>query len=212
MTMKCFAYKMEHDYGLAPNPFGGVMSLAVCKGQIRNNKNLEIGDWIVGTGSKAMKCDGVLVYAMKVENKITFDEYWQDEKYINKRPVLNGSLLQMYGDNFYHTGNDGKVIQEPSAHSNDDNTPNRIHTDRDAAGKYVLLSTHFYYFGDNAPFIPNELRGILPKSRSYHYRDISEALLDKFIGWLEASYTLGIHGDPRNWTKFNLPVMDIYEE
>ena len=55
-----------------------------------------------------MKCDGVLVYAMKVENKITFDEYWQDEKYINKRPVLNGSLLQMYGDNFIIQGMMGK--------------------------------------------------------------------------------------------------------
>ena len=30
--MHCFRYKLNHDYGLAPNPFGGVMTLAVCKG------------------------------------------------------------------------------------------------------------------------------------------------------------------------------------
>lgn len=209
--MKCFSYKMDHDFGLAPNPFGGVMSLAVCKGQIRNNRNLEIGDWIVGTGSKAMGCEGVLIYAMKLEQKITFDEYWNDPLYARKKPVLNGSLLQMYGDNFYHTGDDGFVIQEPSAHSNEDNTPNEGHTRRDASGKYVLLSNHFYYFGDKAPMMPAELNGICSHSRSYHFWDIDEELLNQFVSWLETNFTLGIHGDPRNWKEFNLPQMEIYE-
>ena len=44
--MHCFRYKLDHDYGLAPNPFGGVITLAVCKGDIRRNKNLDVGDWI----------------------------------------------------------------------------------------------------------------------------------------------------------------------
>ena len=210
--MKCFSYKMDHDFGLAPNPFGGIMSLAVCKGQIRNNKNLEIGDWIVGTGSKAMGCEGVLIYAMKLEQKITFDEYWNDPLYARKKPVLNGSLLQMYGDNFYHTGDDGNVIQESSAHSNEDDTPNEGHTRRDASGKYVLLSNHFYYFGDKAPMIPAELNGICSHSRSYHFWDIDEELLNRFISWLETNFTLGIHGDPRNWKEYKLPEMKIYED
>lgn len=210
--MKCFSYKMDHDFGLAPNPFGGFMSLAVCKGQIRNNKNLKIGDWIVGTGSKAMKCEGVLIYAMKVERKITFDEYWNGPEFAKKKPILNGSLLQMYGDNFYHTGIDGKVIQEPSAHSNDDNTLNAVHTRRDSSGKYVLLSHHFYYFGDKAPMVPDELNRICSHSRSFHFRDIDEELLNQFLLWLESNYTVGIHGDPRNWKQFNLPKLEIYED
>ena len=209
--MKCFSYKMEHDFGLAPNPFGGVMSLAVCKGQIRNNVNLEIGDWIVGTGSRKMGCEGALIYAMRLEKKITFDEYWDDPTYAIKKPVINGSLLQMYGDNFYHTGEKGKVIQEPSAHSNNDNTPNEDHTRRDANGKYVLLSNYFFYFGDKAPQIPEELQDICSHSRSYHFRDITEDLLERFIVWLESKFSPGIHGDPRNWKEFNLPIMDIYE-
>lgn len=39
--MHCFRYKLNHDYGLAPNPFGGVMTLAVCKGDIRKIRILQ---------------------------------------------------------------------------------------------------------------------------------------------------------------------------
>ena len=52
--MNCFRYKIEHDFGFAPNPFHGTLSLATCKGDIRKNKNLQLGDWIVGLGSKSM--------------------------------------------------------------------------------------------------------------------------------------------------------------
>ena len=42
--MKCYSYKMDHDFGFAPNPFWGVMTLATCKGRLRSSSNLEIGD------------------------------------------------------------------------------------------------------------------------------------------------------------------------
>ena len=53
--MHCVSYILNHDYGLAPNPFGGVMTLAVCKGDIRKNKNLAVGDWQIGTARQRMK-------------------------------------------------------------------------------------------------------------------------------------------------------------
>ena len=34
---------MDHDYGFAPNPFWGVMTLATCKGMLRHSRNLEMG-------------------------------------------------------------------------------------------------------------------------------------------------------------------------
>lgn len=122
--MHLFSYKLEHDYGLAPNPFGGTMSLAVCRGQIRNSKVLQLGDWIVGTGSVAMGNLYHLIFAMKVEEIVSFDDYWSDSRFQFKKPVLSGTLVQMYGDNFYHTV-DGHLVQEPSAHSNPDLIKNK---------------------------------------------------------------------------------------
>ncbi len=209
--MNCFRYKLDHDYGLAPNPFWGFMSLAVCKGPIRKNRNLQIGDWIVGFGSKNLGNLNKLIYAMKVEKIITFDEYWDNESYECKKPIINGSLAQMYGDNFYHTTAKG-VVQEKSAHCLKDLTTNNKHLLRDAGGKNVLLSKHFFYFGDKCVDIPQDLNKIYCESRGYCYRNICDNLVNKFIEWLETNYKVGIYGDPINWKNFNLPKMEIYED
>ena len=176
--MKCFRYKLDHDYGFAPNPFWGIMSLATCKAQLRHNKNLELGDWIAGFGSVGMNNFHCLIYAMKVEQIITFDEYWDNPKYVCKRPVLTGTLCQMYGDNVYHTV-EGKVIQEHCAHSLDSGGPNKRHYKTDVSGKNVLLSKHFYYFGDHAPMIPEELDFILPH-RNVQFLDLKDEQIKKF--------------------------------
>lgn len=211
--MHCFRYKLDHDYGLAPNPFGGIMTLAVCKGDIRRNKNLEIGDWIIGTGSKKLKLLNHLIYAMKVEGKMTFDEYWNNPDFKFKKPVLNGSLVQMYGDNIYHTDpKTGEIIQEPCAHSKKDNSVNEDHLKRDWKGQFVLYSKHFYYFGDKCPLIPKELRFICCPYRNYSFKDVNDDFVIEFINWLEDNYTIGIHGDPINWKQFNLPKLNIYDD
>ena len=213
--MNCFRYKLDHDYGLAPNPFHGVLTIATCKGGIRRNKNLQKGDWIIGLGSVSMSNLHHLIYAMKVEEKLTFDQYWNDHRFESKKPVLNGSLLQIYGDNVYHTDpGSGKVIQENCAHSKKDGKPNIGHYKRDIDGKYVLISSNFYYFGDNAPLIPAQFNYIYKVYRSFSYRDLMnhEEKIQKFIDWLTSNFEIGIHGDPCNWKEHNLPEMEIYEE
>ena len=209
--MSMYSYKIEHDFGLAPNPFLGTMTLAVCKGDIRNHKKLQIGDWIIGTGSQKLKNLNHLIYAMRVDEKMTFDAYWDDPRFEIKRPQMKGSLAQIYGDNFYHTV-DGEVVQEFSTHSNQDGTPNMVHQNRDWAGKYVLISNHFYYFGDMQPVIPQELRDVCCKGRDYCYRGISDELKAAFIKWLEDNYEPGIHGEPINWRQYKRPAMGISDE
>lgn len=208
--MKCFRYKLDHDYGFAPNPFWGIMTLATCKAQLRHNKRLELGDWIAGFGSVGMNNLNCLIYAMKVEQILTFDAYWDNPKYDCKRPVVTGTLCQMYGDNVYHTV-EGKVIQEHCAHSLDSGVPNMGHYDTDVSGENVLLSKHFYYFGDNAPMIPKDLDFILPW-RNIQFQDLDDEQIEKFVSWLESNYTVGIHGDPCNWKEFKLPKLDIYDD
>ena len=81
---------IDHDFGLAPNPFGQYCTIAVCKPNLRKSKNLKIGDWIIGTGSKSLeKSSGIksvskLIYAMKLTEIIKLNELWWHE-------ICNGS-------------------------------------------------------------------------------------------------------------------------
>lgn len=212
--MNCFRYKMDHDYGFAPNPFHGVLTLATCKGiQVRNNSHLQIGDWVIGLGSVSMGNLGRIIYAMQVDEKITFDQYWEDERFVVKRPIINGTLVQMYGDNCYHTVN-GKVVQEPCAHRKSAGVVNVEHRRRDCAGKYVLLAHRFYYFGDQCPVIPEQFSYILNNSRGTKFWDLADddTQINAFIQWLDDTFGQGIHGDPCNWKEFNLPKLDVYED
>ncbi|HAT4044914.1 TPA: hypothetical protein I9Z20_002522, partial [Citrobacter freundii] len=84
--MKHFTYKIDHDFGLAPNPFWGYCTLAICKSSIRRNRNLNIGSWVFGTGSVKLKNLHKLIYAMRVDETLTFNEYWNDPRFSHKKP------------------------------------------------------------------------------------------------------------------------------
>ena len=198
--MNIFSYKVEHDLGLAPNPFHNFCTLAVCKSSIRRNRNLSIGDWVIGTGSEALGNTNHLIYAMKVEEKLTFNEYWEDERFESKKPIIEGSLVKIYGDNIYHQdANNEEWTQENSAHSLDQGLTNEDHLKRDIGGKYVLVSQEFYYFGENAPKVPENLIELCPKSRDMEYLNRSQGVVEAFIKWLKDNHKSGIHGDPINW-------------
>ncbi|WP_226805512.1 Nmad2 family putative nucleotide modification protein [Agriterribacter humi] len=198
--MNFYSYKLDHDYGLAPNPFGEHCTLAVCKSSIRKNKNLTINDWVIGTGSKALGYEYSVIYAMQVQEIVTFDEYWSDKRFDYKKPVLNGSLVQMYGDNFYHTDKTtGEWIQEESAHSVVDK---EAHLETDTNGKNVLISKRFWYMGDKAKKIPDHLIKICNKGRNMKYRTIDNKLGNEFILWMKENFAIGISGDPISWMEY----------
>ncbi len=202
--MAYFSYKIEHDFGLAPNPFGGYCTLAVCKPTIRNNKNLQMDDWIIGTGSTKLDRLHHLIFAMKVEEKLTFNDYWDDPRFQYKKPEINGSLVQMYGDNFYHQNlNTKKWIQENSAHSLESGMKNLDHLKIDVEGKYVLVSKTFYYLGDKSILLPKRFWEICSEGRNMKGPSISERVAEDFVSWLQKKYSIGIHGDPINWVKYN---------
>ncbi|NIF07101.1 hypothetical protein F3J23_16815 [Chryseobacterium sp. Tr-659] len=208
--MKIYSYVVDHDLGLAPNPFGNYCTLAVCKPNIRKSKKLNIGDWIVGTGSKALEniakrpYISYLIYAMKITEIIPFESYWEDPRFQYKKPTVNGSLVTMYGDNFYHKVGD-KWIQENSAHSNSNGSVNDKHLKTDIEGKNVLISDSFYYFGNNALKIPNEF--LEACHTGIGQKIVPESITDKFIEWL-INHKKGINGDPINWKQHsNLKIL-----
>lgn len=207
--MAYYSYKIEHDFGLAPNPFWGYCTLAVCKSKIRRNVNLKIGDWVIGTGSVKLKKLHHLIFLMQVEEKISMNDYWNDSRFDIKKPVINGSLVQMYGDNIYHQVEmSNEWIQEDSAHSLDEGLQNKGHVTRDTGGKFVLISKTFYYFGDTCPKIPTEFLDICCEGRDIKSNSISTETADDFIKWVKSNFEIGIHGDPISWDIYKLSKID----
>ena len=199
--MKLYSYIMAYDYGFAPNPFYGWCTLATCKPAIR--RSASVGDWIIGTGAKT-KYDyaGRLIYAMRVEEAITFNQYWADPRFFLKRPVLNGSLKQVYGDNIYHKDErSGFWIQADSHHSYEDGSPNSGNVARDTRADRVLVSQTFVYYGEGAPEIPKRFRLFgsakedICAKRQGQIKP-SPALSQAFVRWLTERGELGYRGDP----------------
>ncbi|MGI6406025.1 MAG: hypothetical protein ACOX2E_06115 [Syntrophaceticus sp.] len=56
-------------------------TLATCKPNIRNSA--AVGDWILGIGSaaKGSMMKGRLIYAMQVQEILTYDRYWSDLRF-----------------------------------------------------------------------------------------------------------------------------------
>lgn len=213
--MNLFSYVVRYDFGFAPNPFHGWCSLATCKQDFR--ARVETGDWVVGTGSKQNDREGTLVYAMQVDEILTFEEYWEDDRFRAKRPIRRGSYRQRYGDNIYHRDADGRWIQENSRHSLDDGTPNQGHIERDTSANAVLLSQHFVYYGGEGPTIPPRFRNWEgptwtgsrwdPDTPKRHdicagrgfKRHFPRDMRDGFIEWIGALPETGYSGEPANW-------------
>lgn len=86
MFPKLYSYVVDHDYGYAPNPFDGYCTLAQCM-YGKKSKNItdvaEPGDWIVGTGGvkDVSAGHGKIIYAMRVDEKISLAEYYSDARF-----------------------------------------------------------------------------------------------------------------------------------
>ncbi len=206
--MKIYSYRIEHDFGLAPNPFGQYCTLVVCKPVIRKSRNLELGDWVIGTGSKALanstsfECTTKLIYAMMVTEMLTMQEYWEDIRFKYKRPIMKGTLITMFGDNFYHKDENDTWVQEDSAHSNRDGTCNINHLNADISGKNAIISESFFYFGDNAPQIPESLIEVCHSTQGQKIVRPLKLAID-FLNWLKNYSRKGIQGKPISWMIYN---------
>ncbi|MGD7187613.1 hypothetical protein [Ralstonia pseudosolanacearum] len=153
------SYVVRYDSGFAPNPFYGYCTLATCKPRIR--RSAEIGDWVVGSGSndRSVRRGGHLVYAMRITETLTFDEYGADPRFETKKPFRNGSRKQSCGDNIYfRAGPEAPWQQRDSFHSFPDGSINPDHVRRDTGVNRILISDDFVYFGGEGPTFPPNLK------------------------------------------------------
>ena len=176
--MKVYSYVVEHDNGYAPNPYFGLCTLCRCKFGKRPEGKSNIvelakeGDWIIGTGgvSKRSAGHGKLVYAMRVDEKLTRAKYFSDSRFAQKKPVKTGTYKQTRGDNELPRDDFEKHFQ------------------------FALASRYFYYFGANAIDIPKvfDLEKKGPGFRSH----FDPADVRRFLEWLERTCKPGKHGEP----------------
>ncbi len=178
---RLFSYVVEHDTGHAPNPYFGVCTLCRCKYKKPRGKHPNVvelakpGDWIVGTGganTKKSAGHGKLVYAMKVEEKITRGEYFRSLSFACKKPSGNKNECRSNGDNI--------------------SPMNQIERNE----QYVLISrNHFYYFGENAIRIPRDQFPKLEKKGPGFRSKFDDDYIKRFENWI-TRHKPGKRGDP----------------
>lgn len=191
---KVISYVVARDYGFAPNPFYNYCTLATCKPKIR--QNAVTGNWIMGTGSEEYNLTRHLIFVMKVSEKISFNQYWNDSRFQSKKPYMNGSLKQMYGDNiYYHDNKLDQWFQADSHHSNEDGTTNFENLRRDTQTNFVLVANEFYYFGKDAVLIPNEFSDKVCKKGPGH-KNLEPEQAELLLNWLSKNFNHGINADP----------------
>jgi hypothetical protein len=179
-----YVYAVSYDLGFAPNPFGGLCSLACCKPKIR--KMAVKGDWVVGlTGVKTkpvLRC----VFAMIVTRDTSFDDYWANLEFRTRRPVRNGTPKKQVGDNIYHRDTrESDWVQEDSVHSEADGTQSQLNTAHDTRINRILLSDQFVYFGASAPLVPQSVLEALEYTRNPRdYRRFDAIRAKPLMDWL----------------------------
>lgn len=198
------SYVVRYDSGFAPNPFYGYCTLATCKPNIRRSAN--IGDWVIGSGSndRTIRLGGHLVYAMRVTEAMTFDEYSVDPRFECKKPYRYGCRKQSCGDNIYFRAAPGGAWQQrDSFHSRPDGSLNSEHITRDTGVNRVLISNDFVYFGGEGPEFPRDLRD--QNGRSLCKTGIGLTTFDdaKIIAsleyWIRSFNISGYQGAPFEW-------------
>src|SRR4030042_6302001 len=194
--MRLWSYVIVRDRGLAPNPFWGYCTLALCTPN-HQGINADIGDWILGhrdslTGNK-------LILLMKVDEKKTFDEYYRDPKYEKKKPVINGTWRQRVGDNMYYLNNKGQYCQHKTEHHN---TLEARKKDLKYAyyKKMVFISKQFFYFGGEMILIPKKYKNLIRKKQGCSSKH-DEGIVKCFLDWICKNYEIGRTGDPRDVIK-----------
>jgi len=208
--MKLYTYLIPVDDGAAPNPYGGVCTLVICKPQIR--RVAQEHDWVVGIGAKhtwtgwsrGVDRSRSVIYAMKLDAPMSMEDYDHHVKTTLpiKRPDWGDTDHHLaLGDAIYDfsQGSRGSpAIRNKSVHGVAERA-------KDLSGRNALLSKHFYYFGSQAIRLPDHLLPIVPVQQGFRSTSNAAHLAD-FVAWIEGlGLTPGIQVNAQ-------PTMDILSE
>ncbi len=198
-----FTYCIPVDDGAAPNPYWGICTLVICKPAIR--RTAQVGDWVVGTGSKTTGREKHLVYAMRVTGVLAFEQYLAEPHFQCKKPNLRGSKKQAFGDNIYSRDPaTGRWRQANSHHSINDESPNPKNVKTDTGTNRILFSDDFVYFGGAGPEIPIKFRNWGSDHKNVcavfgHKNQFPPKMVEALIAWIRSLNESGYCGEPLDW-------------
>ncbi|WP_304525336.1 hypothetical protein [Halomonas sp. I5-271120] len=181
---RLYTYIVKVDSGLAPNPFSGWCSLAVCTPNHQGSA-VRQGDWIAGFSPKG---DGYqFIYAMKVDERIHMNDYFHDPRFQSKKPIMNGGWKERCGDNFYWQNCKGAWLQ----------LANPFHEwmlDKDTHVPYVFVGKEFWYLGRARSDVPMEFLAMIGGrgARVNHPAGLPES----FMRWVRHNFKPGITAAP----------------
>ncbi len=191
--MKICSYIVRRDSGIAPNPFWGFCTFALCTPN-HQGINLDPDDWIMGTQTRS--CGNKLVYAMKVAERLHFDKYFNDKRFESKKPSVSNDWRCRCGDNIYFLADDNTWRQVPVPYHNKPEERKK-----DTKHPYVYVATQYYYFGEKAVEIPSDLTKLIWNRQGCKCKH-QESLVVGFIEWLKKNYEPGVTGLPRDRHQF----------
>lgn len=123
---------------------------------------------------------------------MNFDEFYRDKRFESKKPENDPD-----GDNIYFK-QDGEYQQMKNNHHDAEDMKDDLESDK------VLIGSLFWYFGEKAVFIPEELRSDIirsygnPNAKIGHKTIEEKSKVKKFVPWLEKNYRPGVHSNPRD--------------
>lgn len=193
-------YTMTEDSGFAPHANDEWVSLACCAGPIR--EYTEIGNFVLGVAGKTMKDvpEHLPLYLMQVDEKMTFNKYFHDPRFVGRV------------DNIY-VKKGGEYDQD--RRNVKDKRYNNFHKDKEdddtKKSEFVLLSRHFYYFGnywknDKENKLYKEMNKLCNKKNGFtytiggHYKKMTtdNRRVRKFLRYIIDNYTVGKNGEPNH--------------
>jgi len=149
---------------------------------------LSIGDWIVGTTTKIR--GSKLLYAVQISEILSFDNYYLDARFQNKKPEIKGNWQQRVGDNMYYEDKNGNWRQHSTLYHRQEEIIRK-----DLKHPYVFIGRKFYYFGKNAVEFPAEFESLIWNRQGCKINH-EVKVAKNFIEWLQGKHKLGIHGNP----------------
>jgi len=144
---------------------------------------------------------------MRVTDAMTFNQYWADPRFQRKRPNLQGSKKQAFGDNIYSKhARMNKWCQMNSHHSLADGSPNTSNITADTQTDRVLISDDFVYWGGSGPQLPQRFLNYGPMHVTLcvgrnHKNNFPPEFVQEFVDWIRSRNEKGYVSEPLDWRR-----------